>query len=388
MFNLDIPSIAYTDPWKIPLIERLSALNYDQPSVVYYYDFPDNSTFRYRVYNMIQALKSINVSATFLSYKDQNYLEDLVDCADILVVCRARYTHKLNRAIVKAKNKGKTVFFDIDDLVFVPSLTHFILDTLDQDLENPKVWDFWFGYIGRQFATMELCERVITTNKYLANMIQKYLRKPVMVIPNFLNNEQLNISDQIFKQKVQRGFSRNKKITLGYFSGTPSHNKDFRLISDALAELLGKNSQIDLRVVGFMELRQPMDLFRSRIQFIKLQDFINLQRLIGEVEVNLVPLQNNIFTNCKSELKFFEAGVVGTITVASPVYTYAKAIRDGQNGFLAQDHEWLEKIELAISQLPDNYSIIAERAHQDSIEQFAWYNQVQTIYKTLFDDVS
>ena len=47
-------------------------------------------------------------------------------------------------------------------------------------------------------------------------------------------------------------------------------------------------------------------------------DFIELQRKIAEVDVNLVPLVNNEFSNCKSELKFYEASIVGTVTCAAP----------------------------------------------------------------------
>ncbi|MGA9407758.1 MAG: hypothetical protein WBW71_11565, partial [Bacteroidota bacterium] len=40
---------------------------------------------------------------------------------------------------------------------------------------------------------------------------------------------------------------------------------------------------------------------RSRIHYFQFSDFINLQRLIGSVDFNLVPLQHNAFTQCKSE---------------------------------------------------------------------------------------
>ena len=57
-----------------------------------------------------------------------------------------------------------------------------------------------------------------------------------------------------------------------------------------------------------------------------------------------MPLQYNAFTNCKSELKYFEAAVVGTQTIASPMFTYARAIRHGENGYLAQAHQWADRI--------------------------------------------
>ena len=65
---------------------------------------------------------------------------------------------------------------------------------------------------------------------------------------------------------------------------------------------------------------------------------------MSEVDVNIAPLVINDFTNCKSELKFFEAAVVETTTIASPTYAFKNAITDGKNGFLAKPGEWYEKI--------------------------------------------
>ena len=89
---------------------------------------------------------------------------------------------------------------------------------------------------------------------------------------------------------------------------------------------------------------------------------MNLQRLIAEVEINIAPLQDNLFTNCKSELKYFEAAITGTITVASPTYTFSRAIVDGGNSFLAAAYEWNAKLEAALGLVrqPSRYAEMAE----------------------------
>jgi hypothetical protein len=56
---------------------------------------------------------------------------------------------------------------------------------------------------------------------------------------------------------------------------------------------------------------------KDRIEVVPLQDFINLQRSIVEVEIHIAPLQDNVFTNCKSDLKFFDAAICGILTLAS-----------------------------------------------------------------------
>jgi SAM-dependent methyltransferase len=205
------------------------------------------------------------------------------------------------------------------------------------------------------------------------------------VIPNFLNEEQISLSRQIFELKAESGFAHDGRIHLGYFSGTPTHNKDFEIIAGPLARAMDRDPRLILRVVGFLDLKGALQEHRSRVEFHPLQDFLNLQRLIGSTEINLVPLQDNIFSNCKSELKYFEAGIVGTVTLASPTFTLRNAIRDGDNGFLANAYEWEEKLSSLIDRLSD-YPDIAARAFQHSEEQYSWANQTALIEKTLFGE--
>jgi glycosyltransferase involved in cell wall biosynthesis len=95
-----------------------------------------------------------------------------------------------------------------------------------------------------------------------------------------------------------------------------------------------------------------------------------------------MPLQANDFTNCKSELKYFEAAVVGTMSIASPSYTYAAAIRDGENGYLAKAQEWRSVIETAIENKSSWPALIAN-AREDARSKYAWFNQRETILAAL-----
>ncbi len=389
MFLTDVQPVYYTDPWNSPYGDRIKALCKGHKRVAYYYEAPDNSTFRYRVYNMIQALQNTRdgISAAYFTENEIDMLDRIIDIADILVVCRSKYNHKLNRIITMARNKGKKVFYDIDDMVFDPSYAHLVVNTLDQDLNHPNLWNVWFAYFSRLGTLMSLCDAVITTNEYLAQCIAGYMNKPVFIIPNFINQEQMEMSSTIIQYKRSMNFKRNDQIHLGYFSGTPTHTKDLEIVSDALVKLFDRDPRIVLRVVGFMDLKEPLKRYKSRIEFSPLTDFINLQRLVGEVEINLVPLQDNKFTNCKSELKYFEAGIVGTVSIATPVFTYAQAIKDHENGYLVRSFEWYDVINDCINDIA-SYHVMAEKSFSDSKERYAWFNQGELIERTLFGKIT
>lgn len=386
MFTLSQPALPYADPWSLPLTERLQRACRGKYRVAYLYETLDSGTFRYRVYNMIQALSARpEISATYFLSDELAGLIRVLEHIDTLVIGRYRYTPELNRLITRARSYGKAVFFDIDDIVYDVDYVQLVAATLDQelDLAAPGVLDHWFAHFSRLGATLKLCDAAITTNDYLARRIHDYSRRPVTVIPNFMNREQLALSQQIYEQKQASGFARDGRLHLGYFSGTPTHNRDLELAAGAIARLLRRNPSAVLRVVGYMELKGPLGELGDRIERFEFQDFINLQRLVGEVELNLMPLQDNEFTNCKSELKYFEAGIVGTVSIASPVFTYRHGINDGVSGYLAKDHEWDDKLAAAVQQLAD-YRVMAEKAHADCEQRYAYYRYTDLIAQTLF----
>ena len=134
---------------------------------------------------MVQALRGHDEgnSASWFCRADSDHFDQIVDCCDILVICRARYTDRLSSMIERAKTLGRTVIFDVDDLVVDPQYAHLLMATLDQDTGNEAHLDYWFGYMARLSAVLQLCDRVITTNEYLASHIRACTDKNVRIVP-------------------------------------------------------------------------------------------------------------------------------------------------------------------------------------------------------------
>src|SRR6185369_649856 len=240
--------------------------------------------------------------------------------------------------------------------------------------QSPQTWHDWFSYNSRLGATLKLCDAAVTTNEFLAARMRDFAGIPVAVVPNFMNREQLGLSDRIFAAKARQRPGQDGLIHLGYFSGSPSHNRDFAIVTPALEELLEEDERLGIVVVGYIDAGPRLERFGSRVKRFPFQDYVNLQRIVGSVEFSLVPLQFNSFTNCKSELKYFEAAAAGTISIASPTQVYAKAIRHGDNGYLARAHEWPAVLRQALGDLP-RYRAMAERARDDALAGYAWFHQ-------------
>jgi glycosyltransferase involved in cell wall biosynthesis len=238
------------------------------------------------------------------------------------------------------------VLFDVDDLIFDTRYVSLVLETLDRT-PGEAMLDEWFAAMSRVGAMLRLCDGAISTNHFLAARIEDFAQLPTWVVPNFLNALQLERSAEI--RSARHAATESRRVTsIGYFSGTPTHNRDFELVSTAVARVMTRHTDVRLVIVGFLDVGPALRGFGDRIDILPLTDFLTLQTLIGETSLNIVPLQTNAFSNSKSELKYFEAAIVETPTLATPTYSFRLAIEDGVNGYLVDAYDWEDRLEQAV----------------------------------------
>ena len=386
-----IPSeINYADPWLSSFDERMRQLTAQPRRIAYFYEYPDTSTFRYRAFNpglTLAANPELGVSGAWFDHRDLNADESFIDVAHALVICRARYNARVAYMVARARTRGIPILFDCDDLVFDFRRAHLLVDSLGVDSSSEAIWDYWFAYTGRLGATLRLCNSFVTTNEYLAERaLECHPRLRTAIVPNYFNPAQQDFSQSCYRAKQKSNWARDGRIHIGYFSGTPSHARDFSIVAPAIGRLLARDPRVVLRVTGFLELDQELLRYRDQIEFCPLQDFLNLQRLIAEVEINIAPLQENAFTNCKSELKFFEAAICGTLTLATPTFTFRNSIVNGKTGFLVPSYSWDSVLNEAIAVVEDKprYETIAAAAFEYAQKTYGWDGHAHAIVRAVF----
>jgi glycosyltransferase involved in cell wall biosynthesis len=341
----------FPDPWAPGIEERVRRLSVrGAHRVAYVYEVPDTSTFRYRVFNMVEALGLASperrISATWFTRAELPILERLIGAVNTLVICRTRYTARLDTLVSRARAAGCRVLFDVDDLIFDTRYVSLVLETLDRN-PGEAMLDEWFAAMSRVGAMLRLCDGAISTNHFLSERIEEFAQVPTWVVPNFLNDLQLERSAEIRRSRHASAQAQGVS-SIGYFSGTPTHNRDFELVSAAVARVMTRHVDVRLLIVGFLDIGPALRGFTDRIDILPLTDFLTLQTLIGSTSLNLVPLQSNVFSNSKSELKYFEAAIVETPTLASPTYSFRLAIENGANGYLVDAYDWEDRLEQAV----------------------------------------
>lgn len=375
MHAVDRSPIGYRDPWTLPLAERIDRIRSRPHRIAWLMEAPDWGTFRYRAWNMAELLAARHPEVgTAWFYADE--IEQLAALAPLLrtlVIVRSRYTWAIDDLVSRVHRHGGEVVFDIDDLILDPAVIPVFLRTTGYDRDDEAAWTHWFGYAARLQATFRLADRAIASTAPLAAEMARIHPVRVDHLPNHLDPPQLAISERVWREKEAAGFAGDGAIHLGYFSGTRSHDRDLALATDALARLFDEMDDLRLVLVGDVEPTGPLLRHADRIMRVPRTDFVHLQAWMGAVELNLVPLQHDRFTVCKSPLKVFEAGAVGTPSIASPGSTAAAEVARSGAGWIAHGEDWEPVLRAAVAVARDRegtYAAIARRAREATLA--AW----------------
>ncbi len=349
MYHLNMTITGSRTPWLLPFESRMCVLQEARASglrcIVAVYNRPDDSTFRYRVYNVFRALE--NSRSFRLCYFFENELSCVspqLELASALLLCRTLWTPEIQKAIDTARVRGIPVLFDVDDRIFDLDCLQLFASTLDLSLEDDFLRNFWMTTIAAVYMTAKQADGFTTTNAFLGSCLQDKFGKPFVCIENSLNEEQLSVSAELRKRKAE--ISSDGDFVMGYFSGSPTHVNDLKTALPELVALLNRFEKMKLMIAGHMEMPAELDglVEAGKISMKPFVDFQSLQVQIAQVDLNVVPMVENSFTDCKSELKFFESAAVDVPTCAAPVYSYRHSIQDKKTGFLCSQGQWYPTI--------------------------------------------
>jgi glycosyltransferase involved in cell wall biosynthesis len=280
------------------------------------------------------------------------------DRYDSFVLNRVSWTEDVGRFIERARSSGKRVTFDTDDLVFEPDV-HRHLAFMENWPEESRRAEM--GRMDSLRRTLEACGRATVSTEPLASAAGK--RVPdVEVVYNVVSDEMVRVADEVLASAP----ARNGGVTVAYFSGTGTHNRDFLEAADAVLWTLESVPKARFLAVGKLQLDARFDRFGSRVTKLPLQPWQSLPGILAGVDISLAPLErDNPFTECKSCVKYLEAGLLGVPTIASPRPDFARVVDHGRNGLLADTpDEWHEAMEQLVSS-PSRRSEVGAEARDD-----------------------
>ncbi len=330
-----------------------SKCNQNIKKMAFYVGCEDNRSDRYRVYNIVNALRSKNITVDIYKSHSIKYLTKKVNYDLIVIFREDRYRFlRWKKVGNNLKKNGIPIIYDVDDYtIFNPSsrTTKNVLNIV--------------GY----------ADAITVTTKYLANLFEKATGKKTYIIKNTLNDEQMFLSKKIVKNQEE------EKVKIAYQSGTATHNRDFEVAENALIKALAKYSNVELHIFGPLELSNKFVLYKDRIIYHPYMNYLFLQIYISDMDINIAPLELNDFNHSKSELKIFEAALVRIPTICSPTASYTAIIKNRVNGYVAStEEEW----ERDLQELIEDKGIrnrIGNKAYEDFTEMFYMRNEIDEI---------
>jgi len=322
---------------------------------------------RYRCDHLAEQLESLGVS-TEVAVQGEIDLAQAVDCFTLFVLHRVAYDRNVDWFLRKARERGRVVLFDTDDWVFDSEAFRYIAALQEMASRDRSLYRQ--GLV-RYRETIARCDGLLVSTQTLADLAIG-LHKEVRVLPNVVSREMVELA---IAARAGTSFRRTAdpyqgRVTLGYFSGTPTHNRDFAQAEEAIEWAMDTYSNVHLLTVGHIDVSARFGRFGERFQHLPLMPWQRLAEPMVRVDVNLAPLEpDNPFTASKSCIKFLEAAIVGVPTIASPMPDYRRTIRHGANGFLAElPDEWRDSLR-ALIESPDLRASMGAAARDDVLRE-------------------
>jgi glycosyltransferase involved in cell wall biosynthesis len=298
----------------------------------------EGAPLRYRVRLPAEALEDVGVVSEARHFFDPE-LPVLAAGVDAVVLYRVPATTHVLATIDAAHAAGTPVLFDADDLIFDAAIADEIPAL--QILPAPEA-ALWLEGVHRYRTTLDRCDGFIGSTPTLVGAAERLTGLPAWLFANGAGRVLAARSDEVRRAGRPAGPPR-----LTYLSGTDTHDLDWAHLAPALAEVLDHHDDARLSLVGHIPEDDALARHLHRIDRLPFTHWLDLPEVLHAGSVNLAPLTpGSAFNEGKSAIKWLEAALVGTPTVASPTGPYRAAIDVGRTGLLADEPaEWVAALD-------------------------------------------
>jgi glycosyltransferase involved in cell wall biosynthesis len=328
----------------------------------------DGAPLRYRVQLPAEAIARRGVASTIAHYRDPDVAARAA-VADVVVVYRVPATPQVLALIEATRAAGTPVLFDVDDLIFDPTIAAEIpaLQMLPA-AESAR----WLQGVERYRTTMEACDAYIGSTAELVDHARRVVGIEAYLFENGVGAA-LGAASEVATARPRRP----GPLRVGYFSGTTTHDADWRHIEAAVTSVLMDHPDVELWLGGpLVPTETVLAALGERVHRIPWTAWEALPELLRDVDINLAPLEpGSRFNNAKSAIKWLEAALVATPTIASSTAPFVDAITPGRTGWLADTPEqWALALRHGLADGADR-TTVGEHARRAALLRWSPYRQ-------------
>lgn len=262
--------------------------------------FRNDPSFVYRCENLGLALSELGNDVCYTHLKRFTGKTK----QQVVVFHRPHTSIRLWFMLQQLRRRGIVVIADFDDLVFDEAYADYSPGVLN-GLVSRRVTRRRFR--AHRWA-LSWFDGVTVSTGPLANHVRRLFPSiRVEVIHNSVHLAWRHESHDVLPNEGKR--------IITYFPGTRSHHRDFAQIREPLSHFLRAHPEVKLQITG--PLVFSIDADPRQISHEERVPFSEYQARVQNSWVNLAPLEETPFNQCKSALKVFEAGYWGIPTLCS-----------------------------------------------------------------------
>jgi glycosyltransferase involved in cell wall biosynthesis len=288
--------------------------------------FRENPSYVYRCENLGLALESLGYRVSFVHLSAVCF----TDLPDIAVFHRPCESYLLMIVLFYLRHNGVKLLTDVDDLVFNENFAEFSPGVVNNLV---TIKDTQKQFLSNRRAIERFDAITVSTEPLKQHVIECFPNARVEVLPNAVHRtwrQAQHEADSMAKDATNRRFS-----LVTYFPGTRSHDKDFTIFAEGIGAFLAKYQDARLEVTGPLSFK-----LSARQGQVVQHEKLSFEHYLKQVQrgwVNLAPLADSPFTQCKSALKVLEAGYCGVPTVCTPLADAQRFLNSG--ALFAEDAE-------------------------------------------------
>lgn len=306
----------------------------------------------YRVEQKIEHLRVAGVSAIVFDHADglANFAGTL-PFVEAVIFYRVPALPPVVRAIEATRRAGLPSFYEIDDLIFDEQYYPDSFKSYGGQISE----DVYAGLLtgtGLFRTAMSLCDYALASTPQLADRMRPHvISGQAFLHRNAMSRQHVRASQQPLPTKGDK-LAFDKVTRIFYGTGTKAHNEDFEsIIAPALDRLIrAHRGCVQVVIMGYLTLPSFLTRHADAITVIEPNWDVNIYwTTLVQMDVNLAVLKSGAIADCKSEIKWMEAGMLGIPSVVSPTATYQQVIEDGVDGLFAETpDDWFRALDILV----------------------------------------
>lgn len=339
---------------------------------------------KYRVLQKQEMFRQRGYECNILDWNDIAGAFEALQRHSVVIFYRVPGFESVMHVIAEAKRLNVKTYWDVDDLIFDEEI---LRNSKTLKGLNPQVLKDLINGATLYRDTMLNCDGGIASTPGLAKAMQDAGVEDVVIIENALDTQTMVTADSI-NNAAPGAAKLDEFVRIVYGSGTNTHNIDFEEAAPAIGEILTKYPQVKFRVIGQLDLPDYLSKHTDQIEFFPTCTYEEYLALLSECDISIAPLENYIFNDSKSNIKYIEASSLHIPSVCSPRSAFVQAVTHGENGYLCEsESEWIEAFS-ALIESKERRQEIGEKAYNNVMSHYSpasiAQDQIQPFIDKLF----